>query len=44
MVTLYMNGTAAVIDGISVDYVIVPEEDADALLAVGWVRSVSELV
>ncbi|HBR0984338.1 hypothetical protein [Klebsiella pneumoniae] len=43
MVTLYMPGTAAIIDGVSVDYVTVSEEDAKALKAAGWSESVSDL-
>lgn len=37
-----MPGTAAIIDGVSVDYVTVSEEDAKALKAAGWSESVSD--
>ena len=38
-----MPGTAVIIDGVSVDYITVSEEDADALKEAGWRESVSEL-
>lgn len=38
-----MPGTAAIIDGVSVDYITVCEEDAEALKEAGWRGSVSEL-
>ncbi|HEJ9370966.1 hypothetical protein [Klebsiella sp. CVUAS 8534.2] len=43
MITLYMPGTAAIIDGVSVDYITVSEEDAEALKEAGWRERVSEL-
>ncbi|HDT6006457.1 hypothetical protein PTQ46_25505 [Klebsiella michiganensis] len=43
MITLYMPGTAAIIDGVSVDYVTVSEADAEALKEAGWRESASEL-
>lgn len=43
MVTLYILGTAAEVEGVMVDYIVVPEDEVPALLVVGWVRSVSEL-
>lgn len=39
-----MPGTAAIIDGVSVDYVTVSDEDAEALKASGWKENISELV
>lgn len=44
MITLYIHGTAKEVEGIMVDYVVVPETEAQALLAVGWVRTIEELV
>ena len=38
-----MPGTAAIIDGVSVDYVTVSDEDAGALKAAGWRESAREL-
>lgn len=43
MITLYINGTAEEVEGVMVDYVVVPEAEVPALLAVGWVRSVADL-
>ncbi|HAT1594731.1 hypothetical protein PTQ50_23305 [Klebsiella michiganensis] len=43
MITLYMPGTAAIIDGVSVDYITVSEEDAEALKEAGWRESAGEL-
>ncbi|HFZ1094941.1 TPA: hypothetical protein ACIJTY_000425 [Klebsiella oxytoca] len=43
MITLYMPGTAAIIDGVSVDYITVSEEDAEALKEAGWRESLSEI-
>ncbi|HGY5196583.1 TPA: hypothetical protein ACNV6G_001424 [Raoultella ornithinolytica] len=43
MITLYMPGTAAIIDGVSVDYITVSEEDAEALKEAGWSNTISEL-
>lgn len=44
MVTLYINGYAEIIDGISVDYIVVSEAEVNALVEVGWVKNVSDLV
>jgi len=38
-----MPGTAAIIDGVSVDYITVNEEDAEALKEAGWCNTISEL-
>lgn len=38
-----MPGTAAIIDGVSVDYVTVSEEDAEALKDAGWRESVDAI-
>lgn len=38
-----MPGTAAIIDGVSVDYITVSEEDAEALKEAGWSNTISEL-
>ncbi|MFY0139226.1 hypothetical protein J0894_02305 [Klebsiella oxytoca] len=43
MITLYMPGTAAIIDGVSVDYITVSEEDAEALKEAGWSENVRDL-
>ncbi|MDI3225707.1 hypothetical protein, partial [Klebsiella michiganensis] len=43
LITLYMPGTAAIIDGVSVDYITVNEEDAEALKEAGWRESAGEL-
>lgn len=43
MITLYIHGTAKEVEGVMVDYIVVPETEAQALLAIGWVKSVSEL-
>lgn len=43
LITLYMPGTAVIIDGVSVDYIVVSERDAEALKAAGWCESVDEL-
>lgn len=43
MITLYMAGTATVIDGVSVDYIVVDEEEAEALKEAGWCENFSEL-
>ncbi|GKM32548.1 hypothetical protein NUBL21996_41570 [Klebsiella pneumoniae] len=43
MITLYMPGNAEIIDGISVDYISVEEQDVDALKNAGWVENISEL-
>lgn len=39
-----MPGTAAIIDGVSVDYIRVSEEDAEALKEAGWRESFSEFM
>ena len=44
MITLYIRGTAEEVEGVMVDYIVVPETEVPALLAVGWVRTVEELV
>ncbi len=38
-----MPGTAAIIDGVSVDFITVSEEDAEALKEAGWREGVSEI-
>lgn len=43
MITLYIPGTAVIVDGVSVDYIVVESKDVDSLLALGWVKSVSEI-
>lgn len=42
MVTLYIPGTATVIDGYSVDYADVDESQVEAFIAAGWVTSPSD--
>ncbi|EPY5332974.1 hypothetical protein ACXDSU_003069 [Klebsiella pneumoniae] len=44
MITLYMPGNATIIDGVSVDYVTVSEDDAEALKEAGWRESASDLI
>lgn len=39
-----MPGTAAIIDGVSVDYITVSEEDAEALKEAGWRENISEFM
>lgn len=43
MITLYIKGSAEIIEGVSVDYIVVEESEVDALLAVGWVKNISDL-
>lgn len=43
MITLYMTGTAAVVDGVYVDYIVVDEYEAKALIAAGWCENASDL-
>lgn len=43
MITLYIHGTAKEVEGVMVDYIVVPETEVQAMLAVGWVKSVGEL-
>lgn len=43
MITLYRAGTAAVVDGVSVDYVIVNDGDVEPLKEVGWCEKVVDI-
>ena len=43
MITLYMKGTATTIDVASVDYIVVDEGQADALIVAGWVKDPKDL-
>lgn len=44
MITLYIRGSAEIVNGISVDYIIVSATEVEALLNVGWVKDPSLLV
>lgn len=43
MVTIYIKGSAEIIEGVSVDYAVVEESEIDALLMIGWVKEITHV-